>query len=140
MGISRYDWRTKRWEAPTWLVRHVYQTFRSLARYNDAVSVEELAAETNLPIEAVIAAVQKLCHSEVAPVTIVTTPLTDFIVGRETVGTYRLQRAIRKVAGNVPFGYIEIPLTAEERKKKVPVWGEDDIDEETLKDLENIDL
>jgi hypothetical protein len=106
--FAKYDWFTKHYKVPVGVKREVYQAFRRLSQKTGLVSIDELAVELNYPIKAVISAVQEIADTELAPVAIVFTPLTEFVVGRELLS--EVPKLVKETVGSSRFVVVENPL------------------------------
>jgi len=105
----KYDWFTRHYRVPPEITREVYLTFRRLSQAVQLVSIDELVVETELPTKVVISAIQQLCDSELSPVVIISTPLTEFIAGAELL-ELDISRLVKRVANTTKYAVIENPL------------------------------
>jgi len=106
----KHDWFTRHYRVPPEITREVYLTFRRLSGAVQLVSIDELVVETGLPTKVIISAVQQLCDSELAPVVVISTPLTEFVAGAELLELGNVEKLVKRVANTTKYVVIENPL------------------------------
>jgi len=106
--FAKHDWFKKHYKVPANVKREIYRTFRKLSRKTGLVSVDELALETDYPVKVVISAIQEIADSELAPVAVVFSPLTEFVVGAEEID--RAAELVKRITGDTKYVIVQNPL------------------------------
>lgn len=136
----KHDWFTRHYRVSSNLKRDVYLTFRRLSRKTGLVGVDELALELDIPVKAVISALQDIYDSELSPIVVVSTYLTEYVAGAE-LSSRELDKLVEELTGSKYWLPLENPLRLMRSYKidisKAPYYDDLEIDDG---DIESIDL
>jgi len=129
----KHDWYVRHYKMPSHLVRRVYLKFRELSKKVELVSIDELAIELELPVKAVISAVQDIYETELSPVIVISTSLTEYIAGAELLeDPSRLNRLVEKATQSSYYRVLQSPL------KLMKYYGVDVDGAPTYNELEDL--
>jgi len=103
----KHDIFTRQCKVGKDIEERVYYTYRRLAKSNPLVSIDELQLETELPMKAVISAIQQLNSRDICLLQIVPTKLTEFVIGGE-YDFNEIKKLVEEIAGRSQyFGFEE---------------------------------